>query len=436
MSASIKARVHAPTAPLWQRAATYAVGSAFIVAGLVALNSFPIADTLLGIGAWILLAAPFFLHRQNAKSAQISVVPGRIEIRSPHFSKRTVTTRELSGALVADDGTRFVLTLAERSAPRAPVSIELGDERSLKEIRKALGIRRDGFGKVTWSLEARALDMFDIACRLIALLALTLAGSAALLHVDISALAHFLSTGYVAVVASILCAITRLVTEEPTITVSKSEITYKKAGVSEVIDKQNLTTVYEGPSVIALPNTLKGTPNAILLNQTQALFESEPVTWTRSGMRREERALLTFHLRNEATKARGEKEDVGDEGATIRQLERGEAKAIDWLARVDALASTQTQVGYRGAQISTDDLWTAVENHETARDVRAAAARILMRVSPEKAQDRIAAALDSIHDDSERAHLRAALDSDPEAAAREIESLDEDETSARSPLLK
>ncbi|MEO7110694.1 MAG: hypothetical protein ABI183_09670, partial [Polyangiaceae bacterium] len=135
MSAPIQATVHAPTAPLWQRVMSYGIGWLFIAAGLVALNSFPFANALLGIGAWTLLIAPFFLRRRNAKSARITVLPGRVVIRAPRSFPRTVPTRALRGASVSRAGERFVLWLQEKSSD-APISIELTSEPALKEIRK------------------------------------------------------------------------------------------------------------------------------------------------------------------------------------------------------------------------------------------------------------------------------------------------------------
>ncbi|MGH7326813.1 MAG: hypothetical protein ACREJX_00550, partial [Polyangiaceae bacterium] len=51
----------------------------------------------------------------------------------------------------------------------------------------------------------------------------------------------------------------------------------------------------------------------------------------------------------------------------------------------------------------------------------AGAARVLLRVSPEKEHDRIARAIDSIHHEDERNFIRAALREDTEEAAEEME---------------
>ncbi|MEO7112627.1 MAG: hypothetical protein ABI183_19430, partial [Polyangiaceae bacterium] len=142
-------------------------------------------------------------------------------------------------------------------------------------------------------------------------------------------------------------------------------------------------------------------------------------------------SMLRFTVWVPSTRVANQSTVDTDDAPRIEQLRRRGESVADWLARIDAIAATHSQTGYRGAQIPMDDLWSAMESHETARDIRAAAGRLLMRVSPENSADRIAAALESIHDDTERAHLRAALDSDPEVAARELESLDEKISSRR-----
>ena len=340
MSAPIQARVHAPTAPLWQRVTAYSIAWSFIFLGLLLLNSFPIANTLLGIGAWIVVMAPFFVRHRNAKSAWISVSPGRIHIRAPRSFPRTIITRSLRGAAVVQARNKSTLWLAEAASPNTPITID-ADERGMKDIRKALGIRRGGFGEIRkWSDNSK-VERMEMLLR--------------------AASGFFL----------LLWPLARVITPDyPT-----------------------------GPTILFFIVSVIG--SALFFMRRAPLMKLE-----------QETADDSHH----------------DEAMHIDQLKRGDASVADWLARIDALAATQSEAGYRGAFFSPEDLWLAVEDHETAPDVRAAAARLLMRVSPEKSQDRVAAALDSIHDQTERAHLRAALDSDLEVAAREIESLDDEMT--------
>ncbi|HEX4353781.1 MAG TPA: hypothetical protein VHZ95_12720, partial [Polyangiales bacterium] len=241
-------------------------------------------------------------------------------------------------AAVVRANEKLTLWLAESTSPNAPITIE-ADERGMKDIRKALGVRKGGFGEIRkWPYNDNLQEM---------------------------------EQGIRAVVGALL----------------------------------TLSAV--GGSIF---------PRLDIGGAVAGLFIGSLI-------------MSAFFFVKQAPLARLEQESTSDandeETADIDQLKRGDASVGDWLARVDALAATQTAAGYRGAHFSQEDLWGAVENHETAADVRAAAARLLMRISPEKSHDRVAATLRSIHDDTERAHLRAALDSDLEVAAREIEALDE-----------
>jgi hypothetical protein len=338
MSAPIQATVHAPTAPLWQRVVAYGLGWLLIFAGLIALNSFPIANTLLGMGAWIVVMAPFLMRRRNTKSAQIYVSPGQIYIRASRSFPRTIMTRSLRGAALEQTKGKTTLWLAESFSLNTPITIE-SDERGLKDMRKALGIRRGGFGEIRkWP--------------------------------------------------------------------NNDERQEVEVGMRAVIGV--LLTLWALANLVA-PHHDFGAP--ILVAIFIGSLTASAFIFTR-------RAPLV-KLEQESTS-----DLIDDDTGYIDQLKRGNASVTDWLARVDAMAATQNEPGYRGAHFSQEDLWRAVENHETAPDVRAAAARLLIRIFPEKSHDRVAAALDSIHSDTERAHLRAALDSDLEVAAREIELLD------------
>jgi hypothetical protein len=338
MMPPIEARVHAPTAPLWQRVLAYGLGWLFILAGLVALNSFPIADALLGIGAWIVVMSPFLMRHRSAKSSQIHVSPGEIEIRAPRSFPRTIATRSLRGAALDNSNNKNILWLAESSSPNTPITIE-ADERGIKYIRKALGIRRGGFGEIRKWPDGSLLKG-EAIMRAFCGLVLTAAVFSNLLSLG----GHFETAAPLTFIGSMVISAYVFMNRAPVVTLAQ------------------------------------------------------------------ETGTDANH----------------DDVMSVAQLKRGDASVGDWLARVDAIAATQNAPGYRGAQFSQDDLWGAVEDHETAPDIRAAAARLLMRISPEKSQDRVAAVLGSIHDDTEREHLRAALDSDLEVAARDLESLDDE----------
>jgi hypothetical protein len=298
---------------------------------------------LLGLGAWLVVMTPFLMRRRNAKSARISVFPGGIEICAPRSFPRTILPRSLRGASLVRGKDKNTLWLAEAFSLNTPITIE-ADERGMKEIRKALGIRRGGFGEIRkWPNHDNLQEV---------------------------------ETGMRAVIGALLML---------------------SALASFVFPRMDICS----PLAAIFIGSLGVSAFAFMQRAPLVKLEQESTS------------------------------DLNDETMHISQLKRGDASVADWLARVDALAATKDEAGYRGVQIPEEDLWRAVEDHETAPDIRAAAARLLIRISPEKSHDRVAAALDSIHDDTERAHLRAALDSDLEMAAREIESLDDEMVNRR-----
>ena len=96
-----------------------------------------------------------------------------------------------------------------------------------------------------------------------------------------------------------------------------------------------------------------------------------------------------------------------------------------WLERIDVTAAAMAQgEGYRRAGVEPRDLWAALESPDAPATLRAAAARILARIAPEEAGDRIARALAMEHDRDTRTRIRVALEEDVDGAARELELLD------------
>jgi hypothetical protein len=81
--------------------------------------------------------------------------------------------------------------------------------------------------------------------------------------------------------------------------------------------------------------------------------------------------------------------------------------------------------GYRQTGVDERDLWTAMESPDAPPSLRAAAARILARVAPAEAGDRISRVLAMEHDRDTKQHIRVALEEDVDVAARELDRLDE-----------
>jgi hypothetical protein len=93
----------------------------------------------------------------------------------------------------------------------------------------------------------------------------------------------------------------------------------------------------------------------------------------------------------------------------IDVLARGRAAREEWLARVDAAAAGFAG-GYRGAGLEQDDLWSTLHDPEAPADLRAGAARVLLRIAPEKARVDVPAVLATVRVKADEELIRDAID--------------------------
>ncbi len=100
-------------------------------------------------------------------------------------------------------------------------------------------------------------------------------------------------------------------------------------------------------------------------------------------------------------------------GETLTRLEREPGEPLRaWLLRVDALAVMPTgESTYRHMGVSEQELWDALEDPDTAGDVRIALARRLGRTSP-SAHARVQAMTERLHGDDDRLRMRVAMATD------------------------
>ncbi len=100
-------------------------------------------------------------------------------------------------------------------------------------------------------------------------------------------------------------------------------------------------------------------------------------------------------------------------GETLTRLEREPGEPLRaWLLRVDSLAVMPSgESTYRHMGVSEQELWDALEDPDTACDVRIALARRLGRTSP-SAHARVQALTERLHGDDDRLRMRVAMATD------------------------
>jgi hypothetical protein len=144
------------------------------------------------------------------------------------------------------------------------------------------------------------------------------------------------------------------------------------------------------------------------------------------GMTPPEREHLRAQIECATARSQGNCQPPPGVPAPISLLAPREEPKRAWLERIDATAATLADGAgaYRAADITTQDLWTALESPDAPPPLRAAAARILARVVPDEAGPRIGLTLAAERDERTRARIRVALEDDVDAAARELERLE------------
>ena len=408
---SIEAKVHAPTASFAERAALYGAAGTLVALGLAATNTFPIASTLLLGGLWIWLVSPFLLRRPQGTHAHIECDGGKIRVRPDRMLARTIKTRELHGASVARTDSGAVVTLSGPIAQN-PIAIEVRSAEAANEIRSALGVPHGGFGEIAWHVEPKSIDISLMFTRVAAAALLVLRLLVSPWSTAIGAVLSVLAIS--ATVVAILLALVRLVVGARALGMRSSGILAVGAGAPIYLPFAEIRDIVDdGKALVFRPR------QSILDN---LVIPCAPTRWLPSGLSAEERALMIAQLRGAIAVAKGESAPFVDPASHLDALKRNDATPADWLARLDALASQHANAAYRSTTIAKEDLWRALESHDAGAEMRAGAARVLLRISPEKEQDRIAKAIDSIHDDDERAHIRAALRDDVEEAAVELQA--------------
>lgn len=405
---SIEARVHAPTASFAERIGVYGLAGAVFGLGLVAANTFPFADKLLIAGLWIWLVSPLLLRRPRGTLAHIECGGGEIYIRPDRMPPRTVKTGKLAGASVVRNGDGAVVTLSERGS-RSPIAIEVKSADAANELRSALGIPHGGFGEILWCLEPHGGDLPLAFTRAVAALLFLLAFAMSALSGTVSS--ELMTLGFAMAFIAAVIAVARFLTDDRTLRMHAGGmlISTDTAERMSFADIEEITD--DGKAIVIREKASRG----------RLIVRCAP-TRLSSGMSAEERAFMIAQLQGALVVSNGGAAPFVDPTSHLDALKRNDASPADWLARLDALASLQTSAAYRTTTIAKDDLWRALESHDASAEVRAGAARVLLRISPEKEQDRIARAIDSIHDDGERAHIRAALRDDLEEAAAALEA--------------
>ena len=137
----------------------------------------------------------------------------------------------------------------------------------------------------------------------------------------------------------------------------------------------------------------------------------------------DERGHWAAQIRSAASRGRGEGPPPPDVPPSAVLLAPRDEDGRAWIERIDATAASlvEERGGYRAAGVRPEELWETLESPAAPPPLRAAAARILARVAPDDAGERIGQVLSREHDARARDAIVAALEEDVDAAARALE---------------
>jgi hypothetical protein len=143
------------------------------------------------------------------------------------------------------------------------------------------------------------------------------------------------------------------------------------------------------------------------------------------GLSAAERKLVIAQLLSAAQRAQGRAAPRPEAMMRVEMLKRNGEAPRNWLARLDLAADTLKMTGYRGGgTIDPQDLWTIVEDPDADPELRAGAARVLVR-SQQDARVRVETLVEAVRDEGDKRMLRIAVSNEAEAAGAELEAFEE-----------
>jgi hypothetical protein len=379
------------------------VGVALVVLGALGPGDARVRapELLLGIG--LLLGQGVLRLRFAPRSGSVELGAGSLRVRAGALSQR-IHAAQVCAASTARTPGGLALAIVQAEPRSRPVVLEVSTDAELESLRRCLQLGHYGFGELAWPTTSPAGGPVRSAC--LALLAsgwATMALAAACGNAMVC-----LALALAVIPLSLISLLDFLFARAGRVSLTAHAVTLVHSTGSYSASYGDIVRVEGGPDGLSL-----ATRRGALVVPTR-------------GMTPPEREHLRAQIECAAARAQGRCQPPPGVPAPISLLAPREEPKRAWLERIDATAATLVEGGaaYRAADISTQDLWAALESPDAPPPLRAAAARILARVVPGEAGPRIGLTLAAERDDRTRDRIRVALEDDVEAAARELERID------------
>jgi hypothetical protein len=366
-------------------------------------------------GAWALFLSLFpFLPRSGARAeVEVTPRPGALEVREGTILW-SIKSREVTAASTARRGRKVSLALGRKSATvEPPFTLDFDSEKDAAAAREALGLGHFGHGSLAWPLAAPASNV------LVGMMAATIGAAGFYLTGrgcagDGAASALVIFGTMLEIVGAILLRYggTDVV---PTLFLRADGLHWRRGNEWTVVAFTDIRGTSMSDALYVWTNT-RSEPWRIPLRR-----------WAIGGwgMTRPQAEHVAAQIEAAARRARGEGDLPPEVSATVELLARGERESLRaWIERLDgAAALLGAGAGYRGAALSEEDLWAALENPDATATIRAGAARILSSRG-QGARARIAIIAERERDETVEKKIRVAVEPDASEAEWRLRDLE------------
>jgi hypothetical protein len=364
------------------------------------------------------------LWHAETRPVELDLGAGRITFRDK-LVFRTIRARDVVAASTARTPGGVALTLVTRWRGRRPLTFEVANEEEAAAVRRALGIGHHGFGEIGLPADVLLASTAERFVRAVSGVG-TLAALAVLFSPPwppdwanriISAFPLF-TYAVVPFIVVMMFAIRRrtlgagLVLAGGFVRIREQrgwrQVAYADIRAVYADDRGIRLAMNEGPDV-AIP--------------------ARSGRWSRDRPSRNEIDVAAAQIVSALQRARGQGELAPTVPLRVCDLAKTESDAHAWLARLDATAaSIGSDAGYRGAAFDESDLWETVDSADAPPELRAAAARVLLRAIGDRARTKLDEILPRVRVDDDARKIRIALDEDTERASAAWESVERRES--------
>ena len=414
----MRARVSDPIGPRWLRALAPAFAVLVMsMAVLLPIEAATAKGLVFFVGAALFFGAGLALPRLRPRPATIALGDGYIDIADAGVARQRIRTRDVTAASTARTRDGVALALVRKGRDDRPLVLDLASDDDARRVRDALGIGHFGFGSLEWPTKLANVGVGQVLARL---------GAAASMLMLAAAMREeaWLGPGAWGALlfvpaALLLMTIFRRPDRRPMITMRPDGLAITPDGQNyDMVPYANVEDATVTPRGLRITRHV-GAPIDVVAPEAKL---------GRGALSMDERTHLVAQILSAAQRAHGEGPVAPPLPESVAGLAKRDERGRSWLARLDATAQLLASgTGYRGCGFEEVDLWTTLEDPDAPADLRAAAARVLVRVAKENAKARVGSVLARTRDDAARERIRIATDDDIEGAGEELDELERNE---------